>query len=123
MPLPSVAPINEYVIQCSLDPNSTTAIRLPVPRTGRVRRVIACRTGALSTGATLTLTSAKGALTQTVAIASGGAAGDIDSQEFTPGPAGQDYNNNVAEGEQVRIASGGGPTAGQTLQIAIVIRP
>lgn len=51
----------------------------------------------------LTITTAAGAMTKTMALATGGAAGDVDSFEFSR----EDVNNILAVGEGFSIATGG----------------
>ena len=79
-------------------------VYLAAPEAGFIKEIHVARYAAGGTNfSTLTLNTPSGAVSPTMALATGGAAGDIDSQEFSK----NDTNNVLAAGDGFSIVSDG----------------
>ena len=115
-------PLRDFTLQFSLDPNSTTPIRLVVPDNARLIEVFAVRNAALSAQAVISFTSSLGTLTVGLVLPTGGGAGTINSQDYVVDAPG-DASNFFTRGTQFTATSGGGPAGGVTVQFVAVFRP
>ena len=113
--------LRDFTVQCSLDPNSTTPIRVVMPDSGRLIEIYGIRNAALSAQAVLTINGSLGSLVGGLVLTNGGAAGTINLQEYVVDAPGE-VNNFFTKGTEFRVTSGGGPTAGVTVQIMAVFR-
>jgi hypothetical protein len=112
--------VDDFILNTGeLDHNDVDTLYWTAPRSVRLVKAYACQAGAMSGGAsTITITSAKGALTDTLVIASGGTAGDVTALDVR-----EEANNSFAKGTKIQVARDGGPTGASPASLTLVFRP
>lgn len=108
------------VLSQTLDLAAVGSAFFAAPEQGYIKEVHVIRDAAAGAGATiLTITTGAGAVAPTMTLPTGGAAGDVDSFEFSK----YNTNNEVKAGAGFSIDSGGQFAVTPNGEIVVVLEP